>query len=636
MFSFLTNFLRRQAESYLYESTLERFSTFRSDSNHTTREAIGKFFEGGASEDGMELWLDIFIIVSVLIIAISITNCVGRLCCWFTLRIPQQAKEIDDMRNGALPYQKEVSKKKTGKGKTNRIKDKQGKERGVEDSTDEENSREKDFHFISKAIGEMRQELKKTEKVLEVRNDKKNTAKQQKSNSSTGNKRTGDVHVEATFQRTNPSGKPPSPASIIRGVPSIQFVLSSPNDHYLVFSSHAKRKTYVIPQGRRLREGIPEYTGKKDDQEIELLSPSAFLSSGRDFIKNQHSYAVLEEFAPSLLPSSNRIEFYSAQFVPSTNNSVLVVGERNTDSFLICQLTGLCGVEMLQAYKMPGHRLVSSLSHWSVLCSSPHKSGGRTDVTWEGILSFQPKDAVVELFQRTSMTSSALNSPSGSFTCASTKLKVGSAGAWCYDRGILGVGGTFMREPRLCSLEVRTDKKNQEKIQVEPKPLITLGNASSGSSVTSFAGKLRVIATALVLPGLPASFNTRSYWILLFENGVGGIYNIEDYETPELVCTFTDTDFAGFTPDEPVTLLTAMQGGAYKERLILGLLQGRNLTVYHQAGFALPFEMVRRDDLCSAADGNYIEHACFLCGGKGVALCGREDSTGIRLFELTE
>lgn len=634
--SFIIDFLSRLAESYLYPSTRQRISTLFSDSNQTTRETLGNFFEGGASDDGMELWLDIFLILGVLLAVISVTNCCGYLSFWFCCRIRRQAKEIDDMRKGTLPYQKKAKSKRGNKHKArDRSKEgENGNEEGDENSKNQENNLDDDFHLLNKAIGEMRQELTKSEKTLKQRISK-NTAHPDGTGQTAG-KNAPELPPAMTFQRTKRQGRTPSPASFIRGLPSVQFLLSSPNYRFFVFSCRSKRKTYVVPQGRRLRDGIPEYTGKKDEQEVEVLSPSVFLSSGRDLLKKQTSYCVVEEVSQGLLHSGNRIEFYSAQFVPSTERNLLIMAERCTDSFLVYQLGGLCDVELLHTYKMPEHRLVSSLPFWTVLCSSSlSKSGHNTssnEVKWEGIISFQPKDAVAELFQRT-VQPSASKSASATLKSASAKFKVGSASSWCYDRGLLAVGGTFMREPRLCSLEVRPDKKDPEKLQVEPKPLVTLGSSSSG---TSFAGKLRVVATAIVKPGLPAHFNTRSYWIIFFENGVGLIYNIEDYDTPELACTFTDTDFAGFTPDEPVTLLTAMQGASYKERLILGIAQGSNLSVYQQGGFALPFEMVRRDDLHSAAEGNYIQHICFLCGGQGVALSGREDGAGIRLFELTE
>lgn len=479
-----------------------------------------------------------------------------------------------------------------------------------------ESSFEDDFQLVSKAIGEMRQRLKASEDALQRKESADaGAAKQQTSFQETGRQR-AEKPVETLFQKTKRPAKPPSASSFIRGLPSVQFLLSSPNYQFLVFSCRSKRKTYVIPQGRRLRDGVPEYTGKKDEQEVEKLSPSTFLSAGRSLLSDKSSFTILEESIPASFVQSNRLEFYSAQFLPSTEKSVLILAERSTDSFLMCQLTGLCGVEALSTYKMPGHRLVSSLSHWSVLCSSSQgKKGDGRGVTWEGLVSFQPKDAVVELLQLTSLSSYS-SSFSGTFDAASTKLKVGSAASWSYERGLLAVGGTFIREPRLCSLELRAAKKNEEIKQLEAKTLITLGNKAEDSPFTSCIGKLRVVATALILPGLPASYNTRSFWIIFLENGAGGIYNIEDYDSPELVSTFTDTDFAGFTPDEPVKLLTAMQGGAYKERLVLALVHGSNISVYQQGGFVSPFEMIRRHDLYAAADGKCIDQVCFLCDGQ--------------------
>lgn len=647
MSSIIVDFLRRQAETYLYESTQERFSDLFFLPYNSTFDAIQHFFAVREGEERSELWLDILILLAITIITVSITNCMARLCWWGCYRIPQQVKEIDEMRKGNLPYQKKeegsraiggasqltTSQKRKGKNIKKKGKKKHSDSDKEGDVPTAESSFEDDFQFVTKAIGEMRQRIKASESALQ-RKESAAAEKQSTSFQETGEQR-AEKPAETLFKKTKRQSKPASATSFIRGLPSVQFLLSSPNYQFLVFNCRSKRKTYVIPQARRLRDGVPEYTGKKDEQEVEKLSPSTFLSAGRALLQNKSSFTVLEESIPASFVQTNRLEFYSAQFLPSAEKSVLILAERSTDSFLMCQLTGLCGVEALSTYKMPGHRLVSSLSHWSVLCSSSHsKKDDRRGVTWEGLVNFQPTDAVVELLQITSLPSSS--SSSGTFNAASTKLKVGSAASWSHDRGLLAVGGSFIREPRLCTLELRAAKKNEDVLQLEAKSLITLGNKAEDSPFTSSIGKLRVVATALIQPGLPASFNTRSLWIIFLENGVGGIYNFEDYDSPELVSTFTDTDFAGFTPDEPVKLLTAMQGSAYKERLVLALVQGSNISVHYQGGFVSPFEMVHRQDLYAATDGKCIDQACFLCEGRGLALCGRDDGTGVRLFELVE
>lgn len=419
------------------------------------------------------------------------------------------------------------------------------------------------------------------------------------------------------------TSQPVVPQSFIRSLPSVDALRSSPDSRFLVISCRAKRSTFIVSQY----------------ESGESASSTRFLSRGKEFVVRKKNSAkgaaqdsgssmpvtILEEAVEYALPASVRfLEIHGIEFVCSSEGSTLVASERNTDSFFVYRLGApsgegtACSVSLLQVYKMPPRRLVSSLHSWSIFSTGSEV---------EGVVSVEPSDCTVELLVPPSPGERTLCSVTG-------KLHVGTALTWTAQRDLLTVGGSFIRVPRLCRLELRSNRRSSTALKLELQPAVQLSEAEATAGSGS---SLRVLAVALMFPGVPA-FNTRHYWIVWFENGEGRVYNLDMSATgkPEVICTFHDTDYAEYSAEEPVRLLTTMQGSAYKERLVIVLVRGGNASVYKQAGSSLPFTTMHTQDLYGAADGLPLEHCTFLLGGRGLAVCGANDRQGIRLLELSE
>lgn len=573
----VTDRLLRAGSSILFNSTLDTIELALSADNATQ---VMELIKSRAREGGTEFWLDCTVLFSAVIIVVALTNCFCRCGFWALVSLPKQSRHVDKIRSGSMEYQKKAAKERE-----------ELKKKGGADAEGE--NRDEDFATVVKAMSEARDYMRQSESAVKKldagsHNGNKEQAKDTKKDSADG--------VRPMMRTTR---KPPSvqPASCIRGMPEIITLAASTNQRYFVFGSKSKKKTVLVPQRR-----------SETDESLQ------FLTRGRDLLKAGEPQVVLEELGVALPSSVRRMEVYRVEFAPSMEQTVLVVGERQTDSFFVFGVSGLCSVQLQRVLKMPGHRLVSSLSLWGVLCGMSGLNG------FEGIFSFQSKDSVVELLQPTT------RGGDGTLASWTSRFKVGNATAWCYAKDHLAVGGSFMREPRLAKLECRD---HHGTASVELKPVVTLTSAGSSQ---------RVLAMSLVLAGVPA-FNTRNYWIILMEDGKGSVYDLDGLRSsgaPELVGTFCDTDYADFVDNSPVRMLVAVQGNAYKERLLLALLRGGNATVLMQNSFVAPFELLHRHDVYNALDGDPIEHAALLLGGRGLALCGKEDSTGIRLFELPE
>eukprot|EP00796_Vickermania_ingenoplastis_P008329 gene8329-5839_t len=563
-------FLKDAAEEYLFESTQQMIADIITAPSATAARDV---FVARAKEGGTEFWLDVCIILAMLLMTIALVNCFSYCCCWFCVGMPKQAQVVNKIRSGALDYQKKAEQERAER-----------KLRGEP----EDDGLEEDFRAISRAMNEMRDYLRESEARLQPEGD--SVLESEKDKQKTGDT-TEAAQAPASGVRTRRKPNQVLPASLIRGLSYVDVMAASPNQRHFLVGSRSKKATYVIPQG-----------------------DVAFLRRGKELLKKGSPFTIVEDLEVPLPASVKRMEVYSAQFVPVAEQSVLVIGERNTDTFFVFSVTGDCDVSLQRCLKMPGHRLVSSLTHWGIATNG---AGGGMD----GLVHFQTKDCVVEL----------LTASSNTFTTATNKFKIGNATAWCHLHDLVAVGGSFMREPRLARIE-RRDHGSASAFELKPVVTLPASHGSTGGSA------LRAVATALVTSGLPA-FNTRNYWIVLFEDGTGQVLDLDAMRStgsPEVVCIFTDTDYAEYTPEEPVRLLVAVRGTAYKEQLVLLLVRGGNVTVLHQSGFVAPFEMIRRLDIFDALSGTSIAFASLLLGGRGLALCGAEDHRGVRLFELPD
>ncbi|AIN99726.1 hypothetical protein LPMP_280930 [Leishmania panamensis] len=380
----------------------------------------------------------------------------------------------------------------------------------------------------------------------------------------------------ATSRRT-PQDARAAPKSILRGFPEVDFMLTSPGQRYLLIGCRSKRKTSLYPQS----------------------DATAFMERGKELQENY--FTDVNAVVTTAVGLEQKAEIYAAQF--SVDDTRLVAGERFTDKFVCFSVSGRTSVSLthLWSMKLPDHRLVSSVPQWSVLGQ-------------DSILSIVDRSTEVEVITRSAEKTSTVHKD---------KFKVGSALAWavCDDR--VALGGSFLREPRLSRVVQRAG-----------------GGGITLESVAVFpnAEKLRVLALAFATPGTP-EFNTRSYIIVFLENGIGTIYDVQTLSTqntPQTVCSFSDTDYAGHLSDAPLCILTALRGQAYHEVLRIALLRGPSVTVYEQTGKADSgnFQMVRVADMYDVQEGDPVKHAVFLQNGLGLATSGYADGRHVRLFAL--
>lgn len=368
-----------------------------------------------------------------------------------------------------------------------------------------------------------------------------------------------------------------TPASILRGFPEVDFMATSPGQRYFLVGCRSKRKTSLYPQS----------------------DVAAFMERGKE-LQEKH-FTDVNAVVTAAVGLEQKAEIFAASF--SADDARLVVGERFTDKFLCFTLSGRTNVSLVQlwAMKLPGHRLVSSVPRWTPFGS-------------EGILSILDATTEVEVITRGAAETSSAHKD---------KFKVGSALAWAVNDDRIALGGAFLREPRLA--------------RVVQRP------ANSGIALDTYAvfpnpQKLRVTSLAFVTPNAP-EFNTRHYLIIFFENGVGMVYDLNSLasqNTPQVVCTFADTDFAEYRSAAPVRLITAVRGKAYHEVLRVALVRGSNVSVYEQRGKADEgnFQLVRIADVFDAQEGDVIRSAAFLQNGLGLATCGNADGRHVRMFAL--
>lgn len=385
-----------------------------------------------------------------------------------------------------------------------------------------------------------------------------------------------EVTFTATSRRPAQNARA-TPASILRGFPEVDFMATSPGQRYLLIGCRSKRKTSLYPQS----------------------DAAAFMERGKE-LQEKH-FTDVNAAVTSAVGLEQKAEIFAAGF--AADDTRLIVGERFTDKFVCFTLSGRTNVGLVQvwAMKLPGHRLVSSVPRWSVFGA-------------DGILSILDATTEVEVISRSTGETSVAHKD---------KFKVGSVLAWAVNGERVAVGGAFLREPRLARVVQRPS---------------TGGIALDTYAVFPNPQKLRVTALAFVAPGAP-EFNTRSYFIVFHENGVGIIYDVESLQsqnTPRTVCTFADTDFAEHRSAAPVRILTAVRGKAYHEVLRVALVRGSNVSVYEQRGKADDgnFQMVRIADIFDAQEGDSIRDAVFLQNGLGLATCGNADGRHVRMFAL--
>lgn len=539
----------------------------------------------GPDTGSMLWWMDIMVLLSITLIILTCLNCACRCCCWCCISMPLEARKVNRMQRGEMGYQKEAAEQRKTKG------------------NEKDDNLNTEFQSLSKAIVEMQGMIQQTEDNLKkMKNPFDGMEGDQPSTGGEEDKEpTGDPKKAGKGKRTTRTtrtAKPGSnnPRSCARLFPSVDILLSSPNHQYLALGCLAKKKTLLM-----LQKGEGE-TG-------------SILAAGKAIGKLTFPHVTLEEMDCPLPSSVNRMEIYSARFTPDVEHTTLVAAERNTDSFFVFSVSGYptaCSAQFIRTIKMPNRRLVSSLPNWSVLSSSGSSV--------HSLLHFEPKGCEVEVLSV---------GDTNTMTSDKCKLSVGNGIAWGSSQDWLAVGGSFMREPRLQRVEVRKPNQNA-KSKAELKSLATLQ-----VDPTTAAEQRRVLATTLVRQGVP-SFNTRNYWIVFLEGGECRVYSLkvqDSTDSTELVCTFHDTDFAVYSPDSRLRLLTAVQGGAYKEKLILVLVQGKRVSVWHQRSVMVPFEMRHVQDISLDSDVEQVE---ILLNGDGLACCGLHDYHGVQLFEIAE
>ncbi|KAK7200982.1 hypothetical protein NESM_000157600 [Novymonas esmeraldas] len=525
-------------------------------------------FVGAASSGGEAFWMDMLIILGVLMIGVVLASCLVRFSCWLCVGVPMAAYDIEKIRAGKKGYQVKAQREKAERQR--RVA--KGEEEAFVPA-------EKDLETVSDALSTLRKGRGGAgggKGGAEKAKDASHAPAAAPAAASAQQQQQPEPGFTATSRRTAGDARA-APASILRGFPEVDFLLTSPAQRYLLIGCRSKRKTSLYPQS----------------------DAAAFMERGKE-LQEKH-FTDVNAIVSSAVGLEQKAEIYAAQF--AVDDARLIVGERFTDKFVCFSLSGRSNVSLVQLWsmKLPSHRLVSSVPRWSVRGQ-------------DGILSLLDQTTEVEVIARGAADTS---------TAHKDKFKVGSALAWAVCDDHVALGGSFLREPRLSRVVQRASGGGivLEPVAVFPNPQ-----------------KLRVTALAFVTPGSP-EFNTRRYMIVFLENGVGTIYDVlslSTQNTPQVVCTFTDTDYAGYDADAPLRLLTAVRGQSYHEVLRIGLLRGPSVTVYEQSGKADSgnFQMVRLADVYDVQEGDTVKNAVFLQNGLGLATSGQSDGRHVRMFTL--
>ncbi|CAD2218975.1 hypothetical protein AGDE_00288 [Angomonas deanei] len=370
------------------------------------------------------------------------------------------------------------------------------------------------------------------------------------------------------------TGPVPSPTSVIAGFSSVDLLVVSPGQKYFIAGCRKKRRTC-------------------------LYSPSTeplLLRYGNELHKKGR-YTSIEEAVMAALnvDASSRIEIYSLGFSPT--DDFLCVGERERD--LLLGFTVRSGGSLTHSWtaKLPNKQLVSGLPPWSV-------------VDQNTLLCTRDATSEVELLVR----------DGDGMTSMKNRFKVGKALSWSASGDLLGVAGSFMREPRVVKIAHGAGRDN---FTMDP--------------VLTIPSKTRVIAMGLIRSGTPAD-NTKNLLVTFDENGSGLVYNIDSLQNSnvcEVIGRFEDADFAGYDESNPIKLITGVQGAPHHEKVSIALIRGGDISVYIVYEDERAIKTTRLVDLYRVHMGNRVKSAVFVSGGKGIATCGEGEET-VKLIALPD
>ncbi|RNF10362.1 putative ubiquitin-protein ligase-like [Trypanosoma conorhini] len=386
--------------------------------------------------------------------------------------------------------------------------------------------------------------------------------------------------------RATVKGEPKSeesvqPTSVLRGYPEVDAIMVSPCQRYLFINCRSKRRARLYPQNRN----------------------RAFMARGKE-LQEKHFVSV-DEAVKSAMGEEARVEVHSAAF--SHDGERLVVSERNSDTFFLFSINGRCQLTLQSSCKLPRHMLVSTLPPWGV-------AGAAYDL----IVMTHDKDCELEVFSLQSVE-----------FLGKTKFAVGNALAWAQRDSTIAAAGSFLKEPRVATLQVRPNGNGIQLID---------------SVHVEDNAKVRVSALCLTSKNVP-EFNTREYLIVFTEGGVGHIYDIapktvnsKTERSLALVGCFQDSSFAGWDATCRVHMTFCLYGSSYHERLAIALFQGRNVTVYRQTSAHVSpsglFTLEPVVELHDCHEGDSVEHVVFVQHGEGLATSGRADGRHVRLWTL--
>ncbi|KAH9586148.1 hypothetical protein LSM04_005504 [Trypanosoma melophagium] len=419
--------------------------------------------------------------------------------------------------------------------------------------------------------------------LLEKRQGKKNNEHENDEKSKT---KENTLAAGSTGEGRSKQEKKIEPTSVIRGFPEVDALILSPCQRFLFINCRSKRRARLYPQN----------------------SNRAFMSRGKEL---QEKYFVsVDDAVMHATGDDGKVEVRSAAF--SYDGSRFVVGERNNDSFFVFSIGNNCQLTLQTSCKLPGRRLVSSLPPWGV-------AGENSEL----IVMLHEKDCEVEVF----------NLHTAVFL-GKKKFKVGNALAWAQQDTTIAVGGSFLKEARVATLQILSDRNE-----------FNLNNSVHVESDI----KLRVSTIALTSKNVP-SFNTCEYLLVLTEDGCCKIYNIESNTVnakverlPTLVGEFMDSTFAGWDSESPVQMTVCIYGSSHHERLAVALSRGGDVVVYRQltpkttkttsssnALFTLGSVMQLHD----CHEGDRVDRVVFIQNGEGLATSGGADGRHVRLWTL--
>ena len=364
------------------------------------------------------------------------------------------------------------------------------------------------------------------------------------------------------------------PSSSIRGFPRIGALAVSPCQQFLIISCRKTHKCYLYPQNKKKQ----------------------FMEKGKE-LQLQH----FTNLAPIFMGAEAAGKADVPTVVFSADGGYVAIAESTTDTVYMLKLQPL---SLVWAYKLPKARLASQLHNgrWG-LCSTVNANN-----VPDALMVLHDKDAEVEVLHHLGKQQSLIH-----------RFKIGNASSWAMSGKDIAVGGTFMKEARVSSINMRdvASMTLDKRFVWAPR-----------------AAKLR--AFAFVAPKAP-DFNTRHLLVCFYDDGFGEVLDVSCEDAPEVrsVGTFTDADFASDSKSS-CNMIAAVGGQAYHEVVSIALWApcGDVAVWKGPVGSDGLIKLNHVVDLHDTHDGDHVTAVQFIQHGLGIATAGDNDDRHVRLWTL--